>query len=123
MNLDNRIKNELESDAAEIDKAMAEKEGLIQFAASPFKGGLRHWMVVAYVAIAVLTVVLIWCGYRFFMAESVDQRVFWGVWFVMTVNAQGMLKLWSWMEMNRNSVIREIKRLEIAVGKLHTGNS
>ena len=74
-------------------------------------------------AIAVMTVALIWCGYQFFMAESVDQRVFWGVWFVITINAQGMLKLWSWMEMNRNSVIREIKRLEIAVSKLHTGSS
>ena len=42
MNLDNRIKNELESEAAEIDWAMAENEGLIEFSASPFKGGLRR---------------------------------------------------------------------------------
>jgi hypothetical protein len=29
-----------------------------------------------------------------------------------------MLKLWFFMEMNRNSVIREVKRMEIALSRL-----
>jgi hypothetical protein len=29
-----------------------------------------------------------------------------------------MLKLWFFMEMNRNSVIREVKRMEIALNRL-----
>lgn len=118
MNLDDRIKRELESEATEIDQAMSESNGLLELALSPFKGGLRRWMFVIYFVIAIVTVVMLWSGYQFFIAESVDARIFWGVWFVITLNAQAMMKLWTWMEINRNSVIREIKRLEIAIARL-----
>lgn len=119
MNLDDRIKSELESEAKEIDQAMGDTKGLFELAASPFKGRLRRWMFVVYLAIIVMTVLLLWCGYRFFIAASAEERIFWGVLFVLTVNGQAMLKLWTWMEVNRNSVLREIKRLEIAIAKLH----
>ncbi|MEX0902804.1 MAG: DUF6768 family protein [Pseudohongiellaceae bacterium] len=122
MNLDDCIKRELESEAKEIDQAMGETKGLFELAASPFKGGLRRWMFVVSFVIAVMTVLMLWSGYRFFIAESAEERIFWGVWFIITLNGQAMLKLWTWMEINRNSVLREIKRLEIAIAKLHTSH-
>jgi hypothetical protein len=44
--------------------------------------------------------------------------VFWGVLALAAVHAVSMLKLWFFMEMNRNSVIREVKRMEIALSRL-----
>jgi hypothetical protein len=122
MNLDDRIKSDLENEAKQIDQAMGETKGLFELATIPFKGGLRRWMYVVSVAIAVLTVLLLWCGYRFFIAESADERIFWGVLFVVSLTGQAMLKLWTWMEVNRNCVLREIKRLEIAIAKLHVSH-
>jgi hypothetical protein len=45
-------------------------------------------------------------------------RVFWGVLALAALHAVSMLKLWFFMEMNRNSVIREVKRMEIALNRL-----
>jgi hypothetical protein len=45
-------------------------------------------------------------------------RVFWGVLALAALHAVSMLKLWFFMEMNRNSVIREVKRVEIALNRL-----
>lgn len=122
MNLDDRIKSELENEAKEIDQAMGETKGLFELATIPFKGGLRRWMFVVSFVIAVMTALMLLCGYRFFIAEIADERIFWGVLFVITLNVQAMLKLWTWMEINRNSVLREVKRLEIAIAKLQTNH-
>lgn len=32
--------------------------------------------------------------------------------------AVAMLKIWSWMEMHKNQVLREVKRLELQVARL-----
>lgn len=61
---------------------------------------------------------MLWAFYQFLVADSVDDRVFWGVLFVSALTAQIAMKLWSWMEINRNSVLREIKRVELAVARL-----
>ncbi len=61
---------------------------------------------------------MIWAGYEFITAANVDERVFAGVWLVVTLGMQIGLKQWTWMEVNRGSLLREIKRLEVAVVKL-----
>jgi hypothetical protein len=60
----------------------------------------------------------VWCGYEFFTAASVDDRVFWGVLAVVGFHGVSMLKMWFFMEMNRHSVTRELKRVEIALARL-----
>jgi hypothetical protein len=57
----------------------------------------------------------VWCIVRFAGAADVDERLLWGLGALMGIHAVSMLKLWFFMEMNRNSVLREIKRLEIAL--------
>jgi len=37
---------------------------------------------------------------------------------MISLNMQGFLKQWLFMESNRNSIMREIKRVEISVAKL-----
>jgi len=48
----------------------------------------------------------------------VDARIFSGVWLIVTLAVQIALKQWTWMEVNRTSLLREIKRLEVSVVKL-----
>ena len=65
-----------------------------------------------------MAVLMIWSGYHFFVSEELDERVFWGVLFLALWTGTIGIKVWFWLEMNRNSTHREIKRLELAVAKL-----
>lgn len=117
MTLDNDIKQQLAKQAAELDKLMREEQGLDKVLASGFKGGLGGIMVVAYVLAIILAVAIFYCGYHFFTAAP-EHELFWGVSLLLVFQAQVATKLWIWMETNRSSTLRELKRLELTVAKL-----
>lgn len=117
MNIDERIRDQLRADTDPADTA-ADEKSLFGMLFRVFTGGLRRWAVFAMALTLVFVGLTVWCGYEFFTAASVDGRVFWGVLAVVAFHAVTMLKLWFFMEMNRNSMIREVKRVEIALMRL-----
>jgi len=119
MNLDDRIKQELETEKVTIDEILNDKQGLFAMAAGAYKSGLGGWLVLINVIILLVTGLMFWSGYEFFVAETTDKSVFWGVCLVVTAMAQIAMKQWVWMEMNRSSILREVKRVEIAVARLN----
>lgn len=120
MSIDDRIKRELETEARDLEYLLIDKQGFVEMAIGPFKGGLRRWVILVTLVTLLLTAVMVWCGYRFYIAPDLDQRVFWGVWLIVTLTAQVAMKQWTWMEARRISTLREIKRIEIAVERLAT---
>ncbi len=116
--LDEKIRQELENETAVIDELLASEGGLPDMVAAAFKGGMRRWIWLTSIITLIATVLMFWTGYEFYMAELVDDRIFWGIWFIASAMAQIALKTWQWMEMNRANLMREIKRLELAVATL-----
>ena len=55
---------------------------------------------------------------RFFGAETVDDRVSWGVGLLLTWSMVGMLKMMVWSHVERGMLRREIKRVELQVATL-----
>jgi hypothetical protein len=43
----------------------------------------------------------------------------WGGGFFLGIFMVTALKVWAWMQMDRNAIIREIKRLEVQLTALH----
>lgn len=115
---DQRIKKELAGETAAIDEMLAKEGGLPDLVSAAFHGSMRRWVVLIGVMTVITGGLMIWCGYEFFRAATVDDRVYWGVWFLAAGMAQMALKQWQWMEMNRASLMREVKRLELAVATL-----
>lgn len=114
---DNEIKQELARQAAELDKLMREEQGLDKVLASGFKGGLGAVMAIAYVLAILLAVAIFYCGYQFFTVAPAQQQ-FWGILLLLAFQAQVGTKLWIWLETQRSSTLRELKRLELAVQQL-----
>jgi len=56
---------------------------------------------------------------RFWEAEETLVAMRWGLGFIMCMWGMWAVKVWSWMEMQRNALTREIKRLELQV--VHLG--
>jgi len=116
--LTDRIKAELEKETSEIDELLASEGGLPDMVSAAMKGTMRRWVWFAGIVTLIVTGLFIWAGYNFYHAATMDDRLFWGVWFIVGVVGQVTLKQWQWMEMNRSSMMREIKRLELALVSL-----
>lgn len=85
---------------------------------SVFKGKRRWLAVLAMIYIFVFFVVAVWAAFSFFDSESTKDLLMWLGIFLFSMQAVGLLKMWYYMEMNRNQVVREIKRLELQVTHL-----
>ncbi len=79
----------------------------------------RKWAVVyVWISSFVVAVFTFYCGYRFFIAETVQSQIGWSIGFLYSGLIVSMLKIWYWDEMRRNTYLREIKRLQTQVAKL-----
>jgi len=118
MNLDDKIKQALKVDAEEIELLMTKEKGLFEQLFAIFKGNRRHWNVFGMILAVLTAITMFWSFYHFILANNLDDRIFWGVISLALWTGNMGLKVWFWLEMNRNSTSREIKRLEIAVAQL-----
>jgi hypothetical protein len=119
MDIDRKIKAELENEAAEIERITLDETGLFGMLRTVYRGSMRRWVIVTAVGAMILTALVVWSAWRFFTAADTADLVFWGVIFVIALNAQVATKTWIWMEIDRSSLLREIKRLELAIERLH----
>ncbi|MDO9222586.1 MAG: hypothetical protein Q7U20_02625 [Caulobacter sp.] len=57
-------------------------------------------------------------GWKFYNAVDAHEMALWGGATVLAFIAIGLIKIWFFMEMNKNQIIREVKRLELQVARL-----
>lgn len=118
MSTDDRIRETLEAMTGEADRLEVDERGLFGMLSRVFTGGLKRWAVFGMALTLAFVGLTVWTGYRFFVAPDVDSRVLWGVLALAAFHAVSMFKLWFFMEMNRHSTTREIKRVEIELARL-----
>jgi len=115
-NIDALIREALsEEDLAHLE---FDEPSLPEKVTSLFQGRGRWLNVMAFVMVLVLFIAAVYCGVRFFEAEDVPTMLKWGSVAWLCWIGTGFLKLWTWMEMERFAVVREIKRLELQVANL-----
>ncbi len=116
--IDERIKNELAEETSAIDELLTKEGGMPDMVAAALQGSMRRWIWITGLFTLILTALMFWCGYEFFTATTSDDRIYWGVCMLAAAMPQIALKQWQWMELNRANLMREIKRLELAVAAL-----
>ena len=85
---------------------------------STFKGKLKWLSMYVALMILVFFVLGIYCLIEFINAEITRDLLRWGAAMFACLMAVGLLKTWHWMQMDKNSLMREIKRLELQVSLL-----
>ena len=58
------------------------------------------------------------CAFLFFQSGDVRGQIMWAALFVCFMQWSTLIKVYGWQVMNRNSIKREIKRLELRVAEL-----
>lgn len=83
-----------------------------------FKG--KSWWLATYaffvmLALTAVAAISVW---NFFHAETTRQLVGWATGFLFCATSVGMIKIWYFIEMGKNSVTREIKRFELQLARV-----
>lgn len=115
--IDQLIKETLNEEEAKFYDKL-EEQNLWQMIFGIFKGK-NSWIVYVMSIVQVIFFGLfIYCAIQFFNTEITNELIKWGIFGTISLVGSSMLKLFSWMQMDKNALIREIKRLELQVSSL-----
>jgi len=95
-----------------------EEENIFTQMLGTFRGRNGWVAILSMIYVLVCTVVMFFSAYKFFTLDEIGDRVFWGVLLLLMGIFVGLLKTWYFMQMNRNTLLRELKRMELQVAKL-----
>lgn len=116
--IDDEIRQALSGDDAEAFEKFSIEQSLPAQAFELLKGKNRWinmWVMIVTFAFFFLT---IFCGWKFYHATEIKELFGWSIGIGLSFATISMLKLWAWMQMEKNSTVREIKRLELQVARL-----
>lgn len=113
--LDTKIKQALQVEEKEILTLFDQQQSLPQMIMDTFRGKNRWLSILVYVYIFLFFGLSIYCAVKFFNVETTRELIGWGLGFVFGQFVVAMLKIWYWMEMQKNSITREVKRLELQI--------
>ncbi len=114
-NIDAKIRAALESDAPDDFMPSFDEQSLFAQAMQLFRG--RNRWINSIMVICSLACVGFsgYAAYRFYWAVEMKELIAWSVAFIIGFLAVSIMKIWAWLEIEKYSTIREIKRLELQV--------
>ena len=114
---DDRIRQALRAESDNVWKDV-EEQGLFEQALGVMRGKHKSLTVIANAVMFLFFAMTVYSVMRFFGAETTRMQILWSVGFLTSNMIVAMMKLWFWMQMDKNTVIREVKRLELQVATL-----
>jgi len=117
--LDDSIREAL---TAEGDEWMEEydEQSIHEMLVGVFQGTARWMAALGFVSSLVFLVLAAVCAVQFFRTETESTRelIGWATGFLFCSMSIGMMKIWFFLQMNQNSLTREIKRFELQMARL-----
>ena len=83
-----------------------------------YKGKMGWLAIIMNIVHLLVFVVFIYCLVQFFNTEETNMLIKWASAGFLCMVFMGMLKLYIWMQMDKNDILRELKRLELQVSGL-----
>ena len=117
-NIDAKIRRALEATDTDLADEFDGDQSMMEMVFDVFRG-TQKWLTflaifwgLAFMAGSVFGII------QLFKAQETHEHILWGLGVMFCFSAVAMMKIWFWMQMNRNSILREIKRVELQVARL-----
>lgn len=117
--IDDLIHSALEQEDQELYEQLNSDMNLFDMATSVFQGKNRWLTIMTSIWMLIFLGFGLYCGYRFFETDITSELVMWAAGFGFSLVVVTMMKLWLWMEIQKNAILREVKRVELQVARLH----
>lgn len=115
--IDKLIKDTLTEEEAKFYEELDE-QNIFQMLGGVYRGKNSWLIVLTNIFQLAFFALFIYCAIQFFKVEETNELIKWGVFGSVSLFAQSMLKLFTWMQMDKKAILREIKRLELQVSSL-----
>lgn len=116
--IDDKIRQALAEEDAEVYAQFVEEPSLLAQGLELLHTRNRWFNAMIVLVSAAFMGISIYSLWRFASAEETKALITWAMSFGFCMAVVSMLKLWAWMEIEKNSTVREIKRLELQVARL-----
>ncbi|MGD9634243.1 MAG: DUF6768 family protein [Pirellulales bacterium] len=116
--IDVKIREALQREDAELLNHFQGELSVHEMLIDTFRGRNRWLSVLAFLFTCLALAFVVVAAYRFFHVDSTRAMIAWATCFVWGIIWVAMLKIWFWLEMQKNSITREVKRLELQVANL-----
>lgn len=111
------IKEALTKEEAKFYDSLDE-QNLLQMFGGVFDGKNKWIVIMMNIVNLIVLGFFVYCIVQFFNTDVTNELIKWSVAGIICILTLSMLKLYMWMQMDKNSIIRELKRLELQVSAL-----
>lgn len=115
--IDKLIKETLTEEEAKFYDELDE-QNVFQMLGGLFQGKNKWIMYVMNFMTLIFFGLFVYCVVQFFNTDITNDMITWGIGGLVFLFGMSMLKVFAWMQMDKNALLREIKRLEIQVSSL-----
>ncbi|MEP0985775.1 DUF6768 family protein [Ekhidna sp.] len=115
--IDQMIKEALSEDEKELFNSYDE-QGMLEMFGVLFHGKMRWLNGLTFVIQLMMLGFAVYFGFRFFGTTETIEMLQFGAGFFTMMMGVSMIKIFHFMEMNKNATIREIKRMELQLSIL-----
>lgn len=116
--LDRAIRQSLSAEDAKLLDRLGANEALHRQVIGTFEGQLRWLNALGSIVGVVLFGVACVLAWQFLQAQEVGEMLRWGAASALAFAGVTLVKVWFWLELQKNTVVREVKRLEVQVASL-----
>ncbi len=115
--IDQLIKETLTQEEAKFYEELDE-QSLLGMVGGLFNTRNKWVIIMMFIVNIVAFVIFVYCLIQFLNTDTTNELIKWGLAGFFCILITSMLKLYSWMQMDKNALLREIKRLELQVSSL-----
>jgi hypothetical protein len=116
--IDQAIRESLSSEDTELFDRLGADQALHRQVLATFEGQLRWFNAAGWIAGLVLFGVASVSAWRFVQAQELGDMLRWGAASALAFAGIALIKVWFWLELQKNAIVREVKRLEVQVASL-----
>jgi len=115
--IDQIIKESLTQEEAKFYDEL-EEQNLLNQLGDLFKTKMGWLIVIMNIVNLVMFVLAIYCVIQFFNTDVTNELIKWTGAFFICMSSVVMIKLFVWMQMDKNALLRELKRLELQIAAM-----
>ena len=112
--IDKLIKETLTQEEAKFYDEL-EEQNMFEMILGLFKGKNKWIMYLMNFMTLVFFSLFVYCTVQFFNTDVTNELIKWGIGGVIFLFGVSMLKIFAWMQMDKNEILREMKRLELLI--------
>lgn len=100
------------------EQQLYDEEGIFPKIKGSFRGPMRGWVIYLFVINSLFTLLFFYSVWQAVATRVFQAHLMWVLAALFCVVITGLGKIWYWGELNKNTLLREMKRMELRLAQI-----